>query len=371
MTRISPAIPVLVPVLVVVLVPWLVACGTTDPGADDDVPVAGRGLDRCAADGAALELLWNVSNLHGEIVAMTIGADGTAVLGTADGAVKQWSLGASGAAAPLPDGRPSYGDPFTGTGRPARALAIGADGDSIVAADDGVGIREWSLADASPRRSVQLKGSPFTALVPRTATEVIVADSELGGQMRVVDLVTGLAGGQFETALWGVTAFATDRSTGAGRGGESFYVVGHDYLRAAVERRTFVDPDVVADRWDPQTVDGSIRSAAVSADGAWLVTGGDGHVMVFDTTDLAAGPVATLALEAAKFIPSARSVAFTASGDHVAVALDGRVVLVTRDLTTEIASIDVATPVAVGADPSGERLVVASADGRLRAVGCQ
>lgn len=352
MTRTSPA-------TLVFLCPFLVACGTSAAGDDDDDPIPARGLDRCAVDGAGLELLWNVSNLHGEIVAMTIGADGTAVLGTADGAVKQWSLGASGAVAPLPDGRPSYGDPFNGLGAPARALAIGAGGDSILAADDGAGIREWSLADASPQRSVQLAGSPFTALVPRTATDVIVADAAMGGQMRVVDLATGRSGPAFETTLWGVAAFASD--------GESFYVVGHNYLRAAVERRTFARPDVVADRWDPQTIEGWIRSAAVSKDGAWLVTGGDGHVLVFDTTDLAAGPVATLPLDAA----SARSVAFTASGDHAAVALDGRVVLVPRDLTTEVAALDVPTPVAVATDPSGERLVVASADGRLRAAGCR
>src|SRR5687768_11142117 len=97
------------PVLLAIL---LAACGASGAGDDDDNPLPdGPGLDRCA-DGATLELLWDVSNLHGEIVSMTIGPDGTAVLGTADGAVKQWSLGASAEDAPLPGERPSYGVPF-------------------------------------------------------------------------------------------------------------------------------------------------------------------------------------------------------------------------------------------------------------------
>jgi WD40 repeat protein len=361
MTRSWTAASFLLVLVLVLLVP-LAACDTGGPGDGDD-DVTATGLDRCAVDGAQLAPLWDVSNLHGEIVSMAVAAAGTVVLGTADGAVKQWALGASAAAAPLPGGRPSYGEPFDADGPPARALAIGADGATILAADDGAGIQEWSLATAERLRGTLLKGSPFTAVIARSAREVIVADLEQGGQMRAVDLDSGLPGAVFATSLWGVSSFVGD--------GDSFYVVGHDYLQAAVERRTFADPTAVADLWDPQSLDGAIRAAAVSPDGAWLVTGGQGHVLVFDTTDLAAGPVATRPLDEPKFIPTARSVAFTASGAHVAIALEGRVALLGRDLVAETSSIDVPTPVAVAVDPSGERLVVASADGRLRAFACQ
>ena len=330
--------------------PFVMACGGAADD-DDDLPPPTTGLDRCTG----LAPLWDVSNLHGEIVSMTIAGDGTVVLGTADGAVKTWSIGADAGSAPLAGGRPSYGDPLTELGAPARALALGTASGSLLAADDGAAIREWTLPEASPGRAVQLDGSPSTALVARSATEVIVADADFAGRMRVVDLDTGVAGAEFATTLWGVSAFE-----GAGA---SFYVVGHNYDMAAVERRTLAEPEAVADLWDPHTLPGPIAAAAVSADGAWLVTGGEGHVLVFDANDLAAGPVATATVTAA-------DVAITRSGAHVAAALDGRVALFTRDLAAEVASIEVPSPVAVGIDPSGERLIVASADGRLRAFGC-
>src|SRR5687767_8199779 len=97
----------------------LIACGAT-PGADDtsdddpdpDAGALGPGLDRCADDGVALEELWSVSNLHGEIVSIAVAPDGTVVLGTADGALKQWDVGVDAGDAPLEGSRPSYGDPL-------------------------------------------------------------------------------------------------------------------------------------------------------------------------------------------------------------------------------------------------------------------
>jgi WD40 repeat protein len=341
----------------------LAACGDP-PASGDDVAepdaggVTGAGLDRCADDGATLGALWNVDNLHGPIVSMALAGDGTVVLGTSDGAVKQWSLGASPDEAPLEGGRPSYGDPLTESGAEVRALAIGAGGDHVIGGDTAITVRRWSLPDAEDLGSVPLKGSPLTAIAARSAAEVIVGDEAFGGQMRVISLDSGLAGAVFETALWGVTRFAT-------HGGDLF-TTGHEYGMAAVERRTLDAPEAPADYWGGLQVSGWVRDLAVSPDGAWLALGGDESVLVLAAGDLAAGPVAQLPLTA-----PARAVAFTASGEHVAVATDdGRVALHPRDLAAEVAAADVPAPVALAVDPSGERLIVASADGRLRGFGC-
>lgn len=339
------------------------ACGDP-PASGDDVPdpdagtAQGLGLDRCADDGAVLEPTWNVDNLHGPIVSMALAGDGTVVLGTSDGAVKQWAIGTSPDDAPLEGGRPSYGDPLTEAGAEVRALAIGASGDQVVGGDTSITVRRWTIPGAEDLGSVPLKGSPLTAIAASSATEVIVGDEAFGGQMRRVSLDDGLAGAVFETALWGVTRFATHDG--------SIFTTGHEYSMAAVERRTLAAPEVPADYWGGLIVSGWVRDLAISGDGAWLVLGGDTYVLVLAADDLAAGPVAQLDLT----VP-ARAVAFTASGDHVAVATDdGKVALFTRDLATEVAAATVATPVALAVDASGERLVVASSDGRLRALGC-
>lgn len=340
------------------------ACGDGGPATGDDAPepdagvVTGAGLDSCADDGATLEPLWDVNNLHGPIVSMVLAADGTVVLGTSDGAVKQWSIGTSPGDAPLEGGRPSYGDPLTETGAEVRALAIGSGGASVIGGDAAITIRRWSIPGAEDLGSVPLEGSPLVAIAALSSAEVIVGDESFAGQMRRVSLSDGLAGTVFETALWGVTRFAS--------GDGVVFTTGHEYGMAAVERRTVDYPEIAADYWGGLTVQGWVRDLAVSGDGAWLVLGGDTFVLVFAADDLAAGPVAQVTLTS-----PARAVAFTASGEHVAVATDdGRVALHTRDLATEVAGAAVATPVALAVDPSGERLVVASSDGRLRAFGC-
>lgn len=340
----------------------LAACGdppaSGDDAADPDAGgVTGAGLERCADDGATLDPLWNVDNLHGPIVSMALAADGTVVLGTSDGAVKQWSIGTSAADAPLEGGRPSYGEPFTQTGAEVRALAIGAGGDDVIGGDAAVTVRRWSLAgeelDALP-----LKGSPLVAIAPRSATEAVIGDGEFGGQMRVVSFDGTTIGGLFETALWGVTRFAVHDG--------DLFTTGHEYSMAAIERRTLEAPEAPADYWGGLQISGWARDVAISADGAWLALAGDEYVLIFAAGDLAAGPVAQLALTT-----PARAVAFTASGELVAVATDdGRVALHTRDLAAEVATAEVVTPVALAVDPAGERLIVASADGRLRAFGC-
>jgi len=337
----------------------LFACTGNDTATDDDT-VAGAGLDRCADGTAPLGQLWSVDNLHGEIVSMSpVAPDGTIVLGTADGAVKQWALGTSADVAPLSGGRPSYGEPFTESGMPARALAIGVDGDRVLAGDDGVGVRAWSIPDAAEVGSTQLKGAPLTAIAPRSGTEVIVADTAFGGEMRGVDLDGGTGTGVFTTVLWNVTALAT--------GGDDLFDVGADYGMAAIERRDLADPTAAADAWVGLDLVGSIRSVAVSADGAWVATGGDGHLLLFAADDLAAGPSAQLALTTI----SARGVAFTASGARVAVVTDdGHAALYGRDLVSPVATVEVPQPIGAAVDPSGTRLIVASADGQLRAFGC-
>jgi hypothetical protein len=165
----------------------------------------------------------------------------------------------------------------------------------------------------------------------------------------------------FQTALWGVTTLLAD--------GDDLYTAGHDYGMAAVERRSVAFADTPVDAWDTLATPGWVRALARSADGA-LAVGGDGYVVVLAADDLAAGPVAEIADLAA----GARAVAWTASGAHLAVAADGRVALWDRALTGEVAGLDLAEgagPVALAVDASGERLIVATADGRLRALVCR
>jgi hypothetical protein len=338
------------------------ACGAPasddadDDGASPDAGIdpARTSLDACAP-GSSLELLWDVDNLHDDIRAMAIAPDGTVVLGTADGAVKQWSLGADPDAAPLPGGRPSYGTPFTDAGAVPRALAIAPDGASVVAGTEAVGVHAWSLPAADDLGSIALKGSPITAIAARATGEVVIADDSFGGAMRVVSIDGGQLTAPFETTLWGVTSFATRA--------KALFVAGHDYGMAAIERRDLTAPELVADVWDTLEIEGWIRAVAVSRDGAWVATAGDGHVLVLAAADLAAGPVARAEI-------ASRSIAFTAGG-RVAYATDTAVVLAPRALDGEIASVPVTSPVAIGVDPSGERLVVASTDGHLRAYTCR
>jgi WD40 repeat protein len=342
---------------------FLAACGAN---GDDDVvdPPDAVALDDCADGTAPLTNLWTVDNLHGEIISMSpVAPDGTIVLGTADGAVKQWALGATPDTAPLPGGRPSYGEPFTESGQPARALTLGVSGDRVLAGDDGVGLHAWAIPDAAELGALLLKGSPFTAIAARSDTEVVVADSEFSGQMRVVDLEGGIGSGVFETTLWNVTSMAAS--------GGMLFAAGHDYGMAALERRDLASPEVATDSWDTLQVEGWIRSVAVSPDRAWVATGGDGHVLVLATDDLAAGPVAQLALTAPKALISARGVAFTPSGQRIAVVRDdGRLELYAPELGAPVATIDVPQPVGVMVDRTGDRLIVASGDGNLRAFGC-
>jgi hypothetical protein len=336
----------------------LPAC--TDPAiSGDDVvdPVAGPGLDRCAADGVALEQLWSVDNLHGEIVSMAVAPDGTVVLGTADGAVKQWDVGVDAADAPLEGSRPSYGDPLEdGEGPAVRALAIDAGGGSVLGGDAAGGLRRWAVPGADFLGAVPLKSAPLTAVLPRSAREAVIADDSFGGAMRVVDLEQGLSGAPFQTALWGVTTLAAR--------GDHLYTAGHDYQMAAVERRLARDPGAAVDAWDTLLVEGWVRSVGLGGD--WLVAAGDGFVVVLGAEALAAGPVAEQLLDG-----SARA-ALTPSGEHVAIATATEVSLWTPDLATEVERLPLdAAAAAVALDPSTERLLVAGADGRLRAYGCR
>jgi hypothetical protein len=320
-----------------------------------DPPAAGDDVADPDAGAPSLELLWDVDNLHGPIVAMALAGDGTAVLATDDGAVKQWSLGVSADQAPLEGGRPSYGEPLTQTGAVVRALAIGAGGDHVLGGDAAITVRRWALPGAEELGAVSLKGSPLVAIAPRSPAEAVIGDEAFGGQMRVVALDSGLAGSVFETALWGVTRLATHEG--------ALFTTGHEYGMAAVERRDLAAPVAPVDYWGGLRISGWVRDLAVSPDGAWLALAGDEYVLVLAAGDLAAGPIAHL-----ETTTPARAVAFTASGDHLAVATDdGRVALHTRDLAAEVASTAVPAPVALALDPSGERLIVASGDGRLRA----
>ncbi len=333
------------------------ACTADQPpaGPDGGDPIA-RGLDGCAADGVALDPLWAVDNLHGPMVALAIAPDGTAVVTTSDGAVKQWSLGSSPEEAPLPGGRPSYGDPFIDAGTVVRAVAIGGDGQRVLGADAGGALRQWAIADASSLGDRPLDGAPLTAIAALGDDAAVVADESFGGAMRVVPLDGGAAGEPLATALWGVTALHA--------GAAALYTAGHDYGMAAVERRDPASPGAAADAWDDLQTEGWVRDIDVDAAGARLAAAGDFGLAMLDTTDLAAGPTAQV-------VGPAISVAFTASGEHVAVIAGDRVILWDRALTTEIESVTVPTPVAVAVDPSGERLVVASTDGMLRAYACR
>jgi len=335
------------------------ACATDQPSGGPDAggdPIA-RGLDRCADDGIALGELWTVDNLHGAMLALTIAPDGTAVVTTSDGAVKQWSLGADADSAPLAGGRPSYGDPFTDAGTMVAALAIGADGGEVLGGDAAGALHRWAIADAGDLGSRGLAETAMTAVVGVDAGHAVVADDSFGGAMRVVPLDGGDPGAPFETGLWGVTSLAV-------RDG-ALYTAGHDYGMAAVERRDAAAPAQPADAWDDLSTEGWVRAIDVSADGAWVAAAGDGFVAVLDAADLAAGPVARLDA-------TASSIAFTSSGGHLAViTADGAISLWDRTLSAQVATIAAPSPVALAVDPSGDRLVVASTDGQLRAYACR
>jgi len=347
-----------------VRIPYLLSlllAGCVGASGDDGTSTSAAGLDRCADGTAPLSLLWSVDNLHGEIVSMSpIAPDGTIVLGTADGAVKQWALGTSSDTSPLAGGRPSYGEPFTESGQPARALALG-DGE-VLAGDDGVGVRAWSIPDAAALGGTQLEGSPISAIAPATDTQAVIADTAFAGEMRTVDL-TGAAGtgGVFTTTLFHVTSLLAHDG--------ALFDAGDDYGMAAIERRDLASPTSAADRWDTLELGGSIRATAISSDGATIATGGDGHVLVFDAASLEDGPTARLALIGTNGPVTAKGVAFTPA--HLAVVTDdGRAMLYLPDLSAPAATIATPSPIGVAIDPSGERMVIASSDGHLRAYGC-
>lgn len=344
------------------------ACGDPAPDAGPDAgdpaadgaPGSAVALDRCAEDGVALEVAWNVDNLHPDTVAMTLLPDGTVVLASADGAVKQWSIGTSADAAPLPGGRPAYGEPLTDVGTAVRALGASADGARVLGGDAAGALRQWTVSDAGALPARSLGAAPLTAVAGVPGGGIAVADDSFGGAMRVVapDDAGGDGGDVLQTALWGVTTLLAD--------GDDLFTAGHDYGMAAVERRHAAFPHEPADAWDTLATPGWVRALARSTDGR-LAVGGDGYVVVLAADDLAAGPVAEVAA-------GARAVAWTASGAHLAVAADGRVALWDRELTREVAGLDLAEgagPVALAVDASGERLIVATADGRLRALVCR
>ncbi|MCA9677184.1 MAG: hypothetical protein KC464_19320, partial [Myxococcales bacterium] len=208
------------------------------------------------------------------------------------------------------------------------------------------------IGRACPARVVTTE--PLTAIAAVGAA-AIVADASFGGAMRVIPLDGGAAGAPFETTLWGVTSLR--------RGVGGLYVGGHDYGMAAIERRDPGAPAAVADLWDPLTVEGWVRGLAAASTGD-LAAVGDAWLLVLDGGDLAAGPRARLD-------QPVRAAAWTASGAYLAVAVDGRVTLWDRDLVAEVAGFDVPDPVALAVDPSGERLIVASGDGHLRALSCR
>lgn len=343
------------------------ACAADDPGDGDDVVVTASALDRCAEPGVALTEAWNVDNLHGRIVALTIAEDGTAVVATEDGSVKQWSLGVDADAAPLPGGRPSYGVPFDDGGAPVRALAVA--GDRVLGAGTDGALRQWALADASAL-PVQTMKLPLTAVAGLDAERGVIADENFGGGLRSISLATGAASEPFETSLWGVSTMV--------RTDDALFVGGHDYGIAAIERRDPAAPETVAGVWDPEGAGGGgeflqgwVTSLAVSADGSTLIAGSDataggvGFVFTIDPEDLQPGPTAVLELT------GVRAVAVTGTGAHVAIATDGHVALHPADLGGAIGGVDVEDPVALAIDPSGERLIVASGDGHLRAFTCE
>jgi hypothetical protein len=342
------------------------ACADNPTGGDDDV-VTATALDRCAEPGVALTQAWNVDNLHGRIVALTIAADGTAVVATEDGAVKQWSLGVDAGAAPLPGGRPSYGVPFDDGGAPVRAVAVA--GDRVLGAGNDGTLRQWALSDASALPAQTMK-IPLTAVAGLDDGVGVIADENFGGGIRTVSLSDGETSAPFETSLWGVTTML--------RTDDALFVAGHDYGIAAVERRDPSAPETVTGVWDPEGAGGGgeflqgwVTSIAVSTDGSTLVAGSDGangglgFVFTIDPDNLLPGP--TFVVEQA----GVRAVAVTATGGHVAIATDGHVALHPADLSAAIGGVDVEDPVALAIDPSGERLIVASGDGHLRAFTCE
>jgi WD40 repeat protein len=343
------------------------ACGG-GPLGGDDLPDAGElardGLDRCADDGVRLELVWSVDNLHDAIVSMAVAPDGTVVLGTADGVVKQWDVGVDAGDAPRDDGRPGYGSPLSDEPGPAvRALAIGTGGDVVVGGDDDGGLRRWHVPGADLIGAVPLDSGSVTAVAAASAGQVVVADDRFGGGIRVVDLATGGTGSVFQTALWGVTTLAVQ--------GDALYTAGHDYGLAAVERRVLAAPVDPVDTWDAFVVDPASRygwthAVAVTRDGAWVAAAGERFVVILAADDLAAGPVTELALD-----DGAHAIAFTPSGRHVAFATPAGVSLRTRDLAVEVAAAELPGVTAVALDPSGDRLLVGAADGRLRAYACR
>jgi hypothetical protein len=336
-------------------------------GCSDDAPVAPDGpppgtptaLARCADPARPITPAWEVDNIRTPLLALTqLGS--TIVVASGDGAVKTWVL--DGAGSPSD---PAYGTPFVDDGDVVTALAAGA---GAIAGLDGNGwSRLWSTTGAVLHPPLALTPAAGTYVAVDEHQRWIAGGSEVSGGPSVANLETGVVDGPLATEMWNVTDAVS------GHGGR-LVTVGHWYGCPAIEHRDPREPGRVLGYWDgcrgALAATGWLRAVALDPYATTAIAVGDGLVMRFDLSNLAAGPVAvaetTARLDAVQW----------SADDEVAITLgtdpDGGSTLTawtTDDLVARRA-IDVPAAIGLSVDRTTGLLITARADGMVRADRC-
>src|SRR5690606_2104978 len=145
--------------------------------------------------------------------------------------------------------------------------------------------------------------------------------------------------------------------------GDDLFAAGDNYGEPSIERHGPAGVDF----WLGKGMISTIRDIALTPDGAHVVAAADGFIFLLDAADLAAGPIATAELEGV----SSRSIAVTPGGAFIATIGDDSTLRLWSTQTLAPAGATAsADPAAVAIDASGQRVITASRDSRLRAFGC-
>jgi WD40 repeat protein len=328
-------------------------CGTDggqiDPPADP--PGDASPLERCLAGGGALHELWATGNQHGAVTSIAV-ASSTVVLGSEDGSVKQWNLAGSSA---------SYGTPFLDdTGIVVDALAFSTDG-QVLGADRRGRVSEWRVSDAQPMRTMEITSEPLAAIaVSEHADLAAVALGSSSPEVRVITRATGSISAPLATTLWGV------RSVLFGHG-RKLFTAGHWYGVPMIERRSTDAPGEVISEWSDMALAGHVHAIAVNSYATRMAAAGDDFIAVLD--------VETLDGDGTIVHPVAdhRAIGVAMTGPHTfaTVGAEGTLRLWNLATAEPIGQLEIAEPIGLGVDASGEHIFTSGPDGDLHAYGCR